>query len=104
MEFEPLDRIKSVALELKLLKCINDGEMYPYALLKDFKESKFGKFKITKSDIYNAIASLEKKRYIKIAKRKGAKKYYRITSDGKEVLKESKKILLQTLHDISKIL
>jgi len=104
MGFEPLDRIKSVALELKLLKCINDGEMYPYALLKDFKESKFGKFKITKSDIYNAIASLEKKRYIKIAKRKGAKKYYRITSDGKEVLKESKKILLQTLHDISKIL
>jgi len=104
MEFEPLDRIKSVALELKLLKCINDGEMYPYAMLKDFKESKFGKFKITKSDIYNAIASLEKKRYIKIAKRKGAKKYYRITSDGKEVLKESKKILLQTLHDISKIL
>ena len=104
MGFEPLDRIKSVALELKLLKCINDGEMYPYALLKDFKESKFGKFKITKSDIYNAIASLEKKRYIKIAKRRGAKKYYRITSDGKEVLKESKKILLQTLHDISKIL
>jgi len=104
MGFEPLDRIKSVALELKLLKCINDGEMYPYALLKDFKESKFGKFKITKYDIYNAIASLEKKRYIKIAKRRGAKKYYRITSDGKEVLKESKKILLQTLHDISKIL
>jgi len=104
MEFEPLERIKSVALELKLLKCINDGEMYPYALLKDFKESKFGKFKITKSDIYNAIASLEKKRYIKIAKRRGAKKYYRITNEGKYVLKESKKILLQTLHDISKIL
>ena len=104
MGFEPLERIKSVALELKLLKYINDGEMYPYAMLKDFKESRFGRFKVTKSDIYNAIASLEKKRYIKIAKRKGAKKYYKITSDGKEVLKESKKILLQTLHDISKLL
>ena len=104
MEFEPLERIKSVALELKLLKCINDGEMYPYALLKDFEESRFGRFKVTKSDIYNAIASLEKKRYIKIAKRKGAKKYYRITNEGKYVLKESKKILLQTLHEISKIL
>jgi len=104
MDFEPLDRIKSIVLELKLLKCISNDEMYPYALLKDFEESRFGRFKVTKSDIYNAIASLEKKRYIKIAKRKGAKKYYRITNEGKNVLKESKKILLQTLRDISKIL
>ena len=104
MEFEPLERIKSIALELKLLKCISNDEMYPYAMLKDFEESRFGRFKVTKSDIYNAIASLEKKRYIKIAKRKGAKKYYRITNEGKNVLKESKKILLQTLRDISKIL
>jgi len=100
----PLAKIKNIVLELTLLKCINDGETYPYNLLKKFKEQKFRKFKVLKSDVYNAIASLEKKRYIKVAKRNNAKKYYKITDEGRKVLKESKKILVNSLKEISKIL
>jgi len=100
----PLAKIKNIVLELTLLKCIGKGEAYPYDLLKKFKEPKFGKFKVLKSDVYNAIASLEKKGYIKVAKRSGAKKYYKITDEGKKVLRESKKILINSLKEISRIL
>jgi DNA-binding PadR family transcriptional regulator len=100
----PFGKIKSVILQLALLKCISKGEEYPYSLLKKVSKSNFGKFKIIKSDIYNAIASLEKKRYIKLTKMHGTKKYYKITKEGRKVLKETRKILRTTLKEISKIL
>ena len=100
----PFGKIKSVILQLVLLKCISKSEEYPYKLLKKVSESKFGKFKIIKSDIYNAIASLERKRYIKLTKTHGAKKYYKITKEGRKVLKETRKILRATLKEVSRIL
>lgn len=106
MEYGPLEKIKSMALEFRILKDINDGETYPYSLLKRFEKLKFGKgrFKISKSDIYNAVAALERKHYIKVAKRRGAKKYYTITKEGKEVISKSKKILTDAIKEISKLL
>mgnify|MGYP001626160712 CR=1 FL=1 len=104
MEEKLLERIKSIALELKLLRCIGRGEAYPYSLLKELENVKIGKFKLSKSDIYNAISSLERKKYIKVSKQAGAKKYYKLTANGRKALSGTKRILLNTMKGISKML
>ncbi|MGB9732845.1 MAG: PadR family transcriptional regulator [Candidatus Micrarchaeia archaeon] len=104
MEKELLERIKSIALELKLLRCIGRGEAYPYSLLKELQNLKIGEFKLSKSDVYNAIGSLERKDYIKLSRQVGAKKYYKLTSNGRKALSSAKRILLKTMEEISKML
>ncbi|MGC8662493.1 MAG: PadR family transcriptional regulator [Candidatus Micrarchaeia archaeon] len=104
MEVELLEKIKSIALELKLLKCIGNGSAYPYSMLKEFEKMRMGRFKLSKSDIYNTIGSLERKKYIRISKRVGAKKYYRLTARGRKALSDTKRILLNAMKEISKTL
>ncbi|MGC9205139.1 MAG: PadR family transcriptional regulator [Candidatus Micrarchaeia archaeon] len=101
----PMGKIRSVAIEFRVLKCIGEKEAYPYSLFKKLSNSEHGRFfKLEKSELYNTIASLEKKGYIKVSRHKVAKKYYAITPKGKRVLSNLKRIYSKTLSEIIRLL
>lgn len=90
-----------------IMQIIKRERAYPYALLKIIKKSKNPILcSNTKSDVYNAISSLEKSKLIKITERPGSlkfQKYYVLTKMGKGILKEQTEILGSTLKNISKL-
>jgi len=101
----PMGKMRSIALELKVLKCIEEKETYPYSLFKKLSDSKHGHyFNIDKSELYNTIASLEKKDYIKVSRHSAEKKYYAITPHGRHVLRTLKKIYSKAFREILQLL
>ena len=89
---------------LIVLHSIKKHRTYPYALLKVLKKSDHIVIrKITKSEIYNILNSLEKKGLVKgELKRVGQKmqKMYHITPSGNAVLLETKGIIVKYLHEL----
>jgi DNA-binding PadR family transcriptional regulator len=101
----PMGKMRSITLELKVLKCIEEKETYPYSLFKRLGASKHGHFfNVDKSELYNTIASLEKKDYIKVSRHSAEKKYYTITPHGRHVLRTLKKIYLKAFREILQLL
>ncbi len=91
-------------LKLMLLRSIEKGRDYPYAILGAMKCDKHLPFKsITKNEVYNALNALEKRGYVKSSpKLSGGKvqKRYQLTPSGKKVVHRSKRIILQLIREM----
>jgi len=87
-----------IVLKLIVLKRAEKGKVYPYELITELSKGHAAGFmkkfcQDPKNDIYNTMNALEKSGYIKaVARIDGGrlKKYYTITKDGKDALRNAK--------------
>ncbi|MBS4209451.1 PadR family transcriptional regulator [Bacillus sp. FJAT-50079] len=77
---------------LLLLQLLEEKDMYGYELVKELEKRSENEFSIKEGTLYPALHKLEKQEYIESYWReqeKGpARKYYRITQAGEEMLLE----------------
>ncbi|RDU35734.1 PadR family transcriptional regulator [Neobacillus piezotolerans] len=77
---------------LLLLQMLGDRDMYGYELVKELEARSGNGFTVKEGTLYPALHKLEKQEYIECywqEQEKGpARKYYRITDEGRELLKE----------------
>lgn len=80
---------------LVLLQLLNERDMYGYELVKELDKRSDHSLQVKEGTLYPALHKLEKQQYIECywqEQEKGpARKYYRITSAGQEVLEEKTK-------------
>lgn len=104
----PSKGLRNEMLRFILLRHLSWRTGYPYALLKAIQGKKVWILKgMTKNDLYNAIASLEKEGYIKgKSTMKGGKvqKYYELTASGKKVVKASEQIMYKSFLEMRKLM
>jgi DNA-binding PadR family transcriptional regulator len=101
-----------IVLKLVLLRRIEQGEVYSYAMVKELGNSKFSFFLKkycldVKNDTYNTLKALEKSGYIKVDSRienGRLKKYYYITARGKNAIKNSKLLFMKNMKELMKII
>jgi PadR family transcriptional regulator, regulatory protein PadR len=77
---------------LLLLQLLEERDMYGYELVKELEKRSGNEFSVKEGTLYPALHKLEKQEYIECywqEQEKGpARKYYRITAAGKEMLLE----------------
>ncbi|MFD2682622.1 PadR family transcriptional regulator [Bacillus seohaeanensis] len=77
---------------LLLLQLLEERDMYGYELVKELEKRSGNEFSVKEGTLYPALHKLEKQEYIECywqEQEKGpARKYYRITEAGKEMLLE----------------
>ncbi len=77
---------------LILLQLLNEKDMYGYELVKEMEKRSGHHLQVKEGTLYPALHKLEKQQYIEFywqEQQKGpARKYYRITEAGKEILDE----------------
>lgn len=77
---------------LLLLQLLEERDMYGYELVKELEKRSGNEFSVKEGTLYPALHKLEKQEYIECywqEQPKGpARKYYRITDAGKEMLLE----------------
>jgi PadR family transcriptional regulator, regulatory protein PadR len=77
---------------LIMLQLLNERDMYGYELVKELEHRSDNGLSVKEGTLYPALHKLEKQEYIECywqGQEKGpARKYYRITEAGKEVLHE----------------
>ncbi|WP_404332413.1 PadR family transcriptional regulator [Mesobacillus maritimus] len=77
---------------LLLLQLLEERDMYGYELVKELEKRSGNEFSVKEGTLYPALHKLEKQEYIECywqEQEKGpARKYYRITDAGKEMLLE----------------
>jgi PadR family transcriptional regulator, regulatory protein PadR len=77
---------------LLLLQLLEERDMYGYELVKELENRSGNEFSVKEGTLYPALHKLEKQDYIECywqEQEKGpARKYYRITEAGKEMLLE----------------
>ncbi len=106
-QFMPME-LKRVILKIRILGRLKIGDIYSYALIKEFEKSGFCDFfgPTIKNDTYNALKVLEKSGYIKMhVKLHGgrAQKYYKITREGSAALKSVGKMMISTMKEANKL-
>ena len=102
------ETFKGGILKFATLNMINKHHTYPYKLYKKMKTFHFGVLShVEKSEVYNALNSLETKGLVKSRIHlKGSKvqKEYSLTPIGKKVLTRSRKAMLANLRNIKKLI
>ncbi|AYA75733.1 PadR family transcriptional regulator [Robertmurraya sp. FSL R5-0851] len=77
---------------LLLLQLLEERDMYGYELVKELENRSGNEFSVKEGTLYPALHKLEKQEYIECywkEQEKGpARKYYKITEAGKEMLLE----------------
>jgi PadR family transcriptional regulator PadR len=77
---------------LLLLQLLEERDMYGYELVKELESRSGNEFSVKEGTLYPALHKLEKQEYIECywkEQEKGpARKYYKITDAGKEMLLE----------------
>ncbi|WP_174730436.1 PadR family transcriptional regulator [Mesobacillus harenae] len=80
---------------LVLLQLLNERDMYGYELVKELAKRSEQSLQVKEGTLYPALHKLEKQEYIQCywqEQEKGpARKYYKITDEGKNVLLEKTK-------------
>ena len=108
----PHREIAHYVLKIIILQNTKDWE-YPYSIAKKLKECKSWHGRpgilsgMKKSDVYNAINSLEKHGYIisKTELKAGrVHKYYKITRGGTSTLKKAKRMRNEMMHTFAEMM
>ncbi len=99
---------RNEVLKVILLSHLCRKEGYPYELLKAIQEKKIWFLRgVVKSDLYNALNSLEKHGYIRskvVLKGAVARKNYTLTPEGKKIVREMKIAMLKSFGGIIKMI
>ncbi|MBU9711525.1 PadR family transcriptional regulator [Evansella tamaricis] len=77
---------------LMLLQLLDEKDMYGYEIVKEMESRSGNILQVKEGTLYPALHKLEKQHYIesywKEPDRGPARKYYRITAEGKEILEQ----------------
>ncbi|WP_087974387.1 PadR family transcriptional regulator [Oceanobacillus rekensis] len=77
---------------LLVLQLLNERDMYGYELVKEMDRRSDHNLQMKEGTLYPALHKMEKQEYIECywqnQKKGPARKYYRITAQGKEILAE----------------
>lgn len=93
-------QLKKGALEILILRVIERSDVYGYELIKTLEENSEGYFTLKEGSLYPILYRLEDKAFIESYKksfegeRKVPRKYYRITTSGRQALDE----MIDTWH------
>jgi PadR family transcriptional regulator, regulatory protein PadR len=93
---------------LVLLQLLNERNMYGYELVKELDKRSDHSLQVKEGTLYPALHKLEKQEYIEFywqEQEKGpARKYYRITEEGREVLIEKTEEWRQFVNVMNKVI
>lgn len=93
---------------LILLQLLEENDMYGYELVKEMEGRSGHALQVKEGTLYPALHKLEKQQYIEAYWRepdKGpARKYYRITEVGKEILEQKTKEWKNFVKTIDKVI
>ncbi|MBT2640318.1 PadR family transcriptional regulator [Bacillus sp. ISL-39] len=93
---------------LVLLQLLNERDMYGYELVKELDKRSDHSLQVKEGTLYPALHKLEKQGYIEFywqEQEKGpARKYYRITDEGREVLIEKTEEWQQFVNVMNKVI
>ncbi|WLR54015.1 PadR family transcriptional regulator [Mesobacillus subterraneus] len=93
---------------LVLLQLLNERDMYGYELVKELDKRSDHSLQVKEGTLYPALHKLEKQEYIEFywqEQEKGpVRKYYRITDEGREVLKEKTEEWQQFVNVMNKVI
>lgn len=93
---------------LVLLQLLNERDMYGYELVKELDKRSDHNLQVKEGTLYPALHKLEKQEYIEFywqEQEKGpARKYYRITEEGREVLIEKTEEWQQFVNVMNKVI
>lgn len=103
--------MKKTMLKLAILRRSSKEKVYPYAIVKEFSERRHGAGlfddgKDIKNGVYNTIKVLENSGYIHLSGQKfgsRAKNYYAITRKGRLVLDSTRRVLAESMKELSSI-
>ncbi|RLQ95535.1 PadR family transcriptional regulator [Falsibacillus albus] len=91
-----------------LLQLLNEKDMYGYELVKEMNMRSDNHLQMKEGTLYPALHKLEKQEYIQCywqEQEKGpARKYYRITDEGKVILNEKTKEWDQFVKVMNKVI
>lgn len=87
-------QMKKGVLEILVLKLLNEKEQYGYQLISELRSRSGGYFALKEGTLYPILYRLEddglvKSRWSRPKGKEVSKKYYRITGQGADVLKEA---------------
>lgn len=78
-----------------ILSLLNRKEMYGYEMIKEIEVKSKGVFSFKEGTLYPILHGLENENFIEaywdLGEGKRKRKYYRITEDGKSILREKEK-------------
>ncbi|HUC39124.1 MAG TPA: PadR family transcriptional regulator [Candidatus Acidoferrum sp.] len=106
-DFMPMEA-KRIILKIRILGYLKvHGEIYSYALIKEFEKQGFCRFygPTIKNDLYNALRVLEKAGYIKMhskVDRGKSKNYYSITRGGTSTIKSVGKMMMGYIKEANR--
>ena len=90
-----------------ILNLLNRKNMYGYEMIKEIEERSKGIFSFKEGTLYPILHSLENENFIEAywdeGEGKRKRKYYRITEDGKKILKEKEaewKLFSSTVNEV----
>ncbi|PLR90070.1 PadR family transcriptional regulator [Bacillus sp. T33-2] len=93
---------------LVLLQLLDERDMYGYELVKELDKRSGHSLQVKEGTLYPALHKLEKQAYIQCywqEQEKGpARKYYRITEEGRELLEEKTKEWQHFVHVMNKVI
>lgn len=93
---------------LVLLQLLNERDMYGYELVKELDKRSDHSLQVKEGTLYPALHKLEKQEYIEFywqEQEKGpARKYYRITDEGRTVLVEKTNEWKQFVNVMNKVI
>lgn len=93
---------------LVLLQLLNERDMYGYELVKELDKRSDHKMQVKEGTLYPALHKLERQEYIECywqEQEKGpARKYYKITEQGREILTEKTQEWQQFVHVMNQVI
>ncbi|SIS45723.1 PadR family transcriptional regulator [Salimicrobium flavidum] len=107
-----MDReIMKGSIDILMLNLISRRDRYGYEIVQDLKQQSEALYNMSEGTLYPALKRLEKKGWLSSywsETASGRRKYYRITTDGKEVLdkkledwKSVNDLIIKTSEDLS---
>lgn len=86
-------QMKKGVLDMLIMKLLEEREKYGYQLIQELKQKSGGRLTLKEGTLYPALYRLEEEgwiqsRWSEASDKEAAKKYYRITLDGKQALEE----------------
>lgn len=86
-------QMKKGVLDMLVLKLLTQEEKYGYQLIQELKKKSEGRITLKEGTLYPALYRLEEEGWIQshwseASEKEGSKKYYGITSQGKQALEE----------------
>ncbi|MGC8479446.1 MAG: PadR family transcriptional regulator [Candidatus Micrarchaeia archaeon] len=105
LEIKSLDKnFKNGLLRIMILKIIERKEMHAYAIYKEIQSNKKVIINVSKNDIYNSIASMEKLNMIVSKLSNKNQKVLVLTKKGKDVTVKFRTIMKRHMLSLKKLM